>query len=310
MVSFSNLHKISILLLLIVIVMIIPVSASLQISGTVKYMENIAPGATVTFPIQLSIANTDPATDYTITVFGFGNDKNGNYVTINPESDVSIHTARPYITLDKSVVSIKPGTGETVTATVTIPATATGGLYALINIHPSQGTGMVRTAINVPVMLTVTGTPPVEIGNITSITAEGYSIATIFTNTGNHHYYSLKNTVTIVDKNGSLVFTSTTDPVITAIVPGESITFVQPVDVNVPSGEYNVASSTSVGTNSFAMGMTKLTLTQSQSAVSSAAPQTQVAEQPTPTPKSPIGVEVGIVAIVGVIVCMGILRRK
>ena len=246
MIYFCKTHKICIVLLFMIIVMITPVSASLQITGTVKYMENLAPGTTITFPIHLSIGSNDPTGDYSITAFGFGNDKNGNYVTIKPESDTGAQTARPYITVDKPVVSMKPGVQETVTVTVVVPASATGGLYALINIQPSQGKGMVRTATNVPVMITLTGTPITETGIINSLiidnTVSPALVTTTFTNTGNHHYYGAQNKIVITNAAGGEIGTFATKPLVTTIVPGGTVNFTQTINIPLTSDIYTVKS--------------------------------------------------------------------
>lgn len=312
-----NFNKVCIVTLLIVCIAIIPASATITLSG-VKLMTDVAPGGTINYPMTLSASNTDAAVDYEFTVLGFGNSADGSYIGIDPAIDTSPNSARPYITLDRSAVTIQPGGSEVVTATVTVPTTAVGGLYALINIHPKPvaATGAsanVVTAMNVPVMLTVTGTELIETGTIDSISADRYNVATVFTNTGNHHYYGLKNAVTVAESAGTPVFTSTTEPVITAIIPGGSITFVQPVDPNVLEGDYQVTSIVSSSNPAdLATDTTQLALTSPGAVVPAAAPQTGGIEQPTatPAPESPMGVEVGIGAVICGIVCIGILRRK
>jgi hypothetical protein len=236
------------LLLITAILLVSPVSASLKISGTVKYMATVAPGIEVTFPITLSLSDTDPAGDYGLEVFGFENDRRGGYVAVDAASDTGEQSARPYLSLDKYVIHIEPGTNDVVTATLRVPPTAKGGMYALINIHPSQvasGKGAsVTTAINVPVMVTVSGTESKETGVIDSITIDSKKspviVTTQFTNTGNHHYYGVKNAVEVTNGNGMLVGSYESDPLVTAIVPGGTVSFVQPLNLTNVRDTYTV----------------------------------------------------------------------
>lgn len=236
------------LLLLIAILFVSPVSASLKVSGTVKYMTTVSPGEMVTFPITVSIGDTDPATDYELTVFGFDNSPQGNYVTVPgniPQSAV------PYLTLDKSLVHIQQGKSETVTATLRVPQEASGGMYALINIRPAQATQQgagagVATAINIPVMATVSGTGVTEKGTIDLIaidaTRDPVSVTTTFTNTGNHHYYGVRNVIEISNSNGMMVGQFESKPLVTAIVPGGTVEFMQDINIPLVPDTYTVTS--------------------------------------------------------------------
>ena len=308
------LNKLCLVALLIACIAIIPVSATITLSG-VKFMADVAPGTTVTYPMTLSSSATDNSTDYEFTVLGFGNDGDGSYVGIDPTIDTSPNSARPYITLDKLVVSIAPGSSEIVTATVNVPANVNGGLYALINIHPkpveSTGTGATFvTAMNVPVMLTITGTSITETGEIKSITAEGYTITTEFTNIGNHHYYGAKNRITGTDSSGKQVFqTTTTSPLITAIVPGESVNFKQSVDTTTAPGEYTVTS-TVYGTNETVLATSSaiFPLTSGTPVVQSG-PTEPETPTPLPTATSPVGIEIGIISLIGAAALIVVRRR-
>lgn len=229
-----------------IVLAVMPVSASLQVSGTVKYMENVAPGSTVTFPVIVSIGDSDPASDYNVTVLGFGNDPQGDYVAL--PGDSGIQDARPYLFLDKTALHIEPRISQMVTATLTVPEKFDGGMYALINIRQAQatenGTG-ISTAINIPVMVTVAGSKIRDAGKIDQIQIEQsgnqVTVTTEFTNTGNHHYYGVKNLIEISGSNGMMVGTHVSDPLVTAVVPGGMVNITQQVNVTLP-GTYTVRS--------------------------------------------------------------------
>jgi len=313
MKSLKFLNKLCILTLLIACIAVIPVSATVTLSG-VKFMADVAPGTTVTYPMTLSLSGTDNNTDYEFTVLGFGNDGDGSYIGIDPTIDTSPNSARPYITLDKPEVSIAPGSSETVTATVNVQTNINGGLYALINIHPkpveSTGTGATFvTAMNVPIMLTIMGTPLTETGEIKGITADGYSITTEFTNTGNHHYYNAKNTLTGMDSSGKQAFQITTEPLITAIVPGESVNFKQLVDTTTAPGEYAVTA-TVYGLNETVLATSSATITlTSGTPVVQSAPTEPETPTPLPTATSPVGIEIGIISLIGAAALIVVRRR-
>jgi PGF-CTERM protein len=295
--------------LLIAILVVAPVSAGVQVSGTVKYMKEVAPGTTVNFPIILTTGSGDAVADYTITVLGFGNDKNGNYVTIPVESDTGEHTARPYISIDKDVVTLKPGTSETVMVTVKVPADATGGLYALIAIQKSGQTGMVRTAINVPVMITVKGTEIDERGVIVEITADvtedPVKVTTSFTNVGNHHYYGAKNQIIIYNSDKQEVWNSTTNPLAPAIVPIGNVQFTQSVNTQLPAGTYEIRSIVRYQNDTAIYTSTDFFTTTTDKVKGT--PYTVV--KATTTKKAPgFGVGVVIIGLVGVSIV--IIRRK
>jgi len=240
-----------IITLLLTLLAISPAMAALNLVGS-KFMEDVAPGQTVTFPMTLSVASSDSPADLELSVLGFGNGPDGRYLGIDPAQDTNTYSARPLITLDKTTVHIAPGGQETVTATIKVPSTAgTGGRYALINIHTKPlGGGAVAlvTAINVPVMITLKGTQIAETGTIDSVTVgeivqgKPLSITTAFVNSGNHHYYGVKNDVTVTDASGSTVAQAATVPLITAIVPGSKVNFVTTINANLNPGTYTVVS--------------------------------------------------------------------
>ena len=161
------------------------------------------------------------------------------------------YSARSFITLDNSTIHLKPGTKQSVTATINLPQNVgAGGRYAIIYIHSLPGAGSsLSTAVVVPVFITVAGTTPTETGSILQVDTgtvtigQPITITTTFKNTGNYHYYAASNEVTMTDANGALVANASTTPMVYAIIPGNTVQFVtQPNVTNLQAGTYTVDS--------------------------------------------------------------------
>jgi hypothetical protein len=318
--------------LFISLIAIAPVMGAMTLSG-VKYMADVTPGTTVTFPMMLSTAPSDAAADYEITVLGFGNAPNGNYLGIDPIQDTGPYTARPFITLDKTTVHITPGGKEVVTATINVPASGNGGRYALINIHPKQvtsaGTGpSITTAINVPVMITLIGTQITETGTIESISADNavtgqpFTITTVFTNTGNHHYYNTRNEIVVTDSSKKEVARASTDPSITAIVPGGKVNFTQQITTSMSPDTYTVTSQvfsvngTVLATKTASFTVSTPSAVQTPTTSNTKAPGTIAPSGVTVTPesktttKSPLSIPIIVLALTVIVSISGMRRRS
>jgi len=272
--------------LLVLFLAIAPAMAAITLSG-VKYMDVVAPGTTVTYSMTLSSAAADAADDYEATVIGFGNGPNGNYLGIDPAQDTGPYTARPFITLDKTAVHIAPGGKEVITATMQLPASGTGGRYALINLHPkavaATGTGpSFTTAMNVPVMITLKDTQLTEAGTIKSIgvsdavPGKPVEITTVLTNTGNHHFYGAFVNVTVTDPSGNMVATASTNPSIFALIPGNDMSIKTSI-TSLPAGTYTVNSEAKFGTTLLDTKTASITIGEP----GAAAPTPTVSEAPT-----------------------------
>lgn len=245
-------YQLIIVTLLLVSLTIPPSMAALNLIGS-KFMDEIATGQTVAFPMTLSIGGTDSPADIEFSVLGFGNGPDGRYLGLDPSSDASQYTARPFITLDKTSVHLDPGSEQVVTATISVPSNAgAGGRYAIINIHTKPvGGGAVAlvTAINVPVMITLQGTQITETGEITGISVgemvqgKPVTVTTNFVHTGNHHFYGAKNVIAVNDASGRIVAQDATQPSVTAIVPDGTVNFNTRITADLPPGSYTVTSS-------------------------------------------------------------------
>jgi hypothetical protein len=121
---------------------------------------------------------------------------------------------------------------QEVTATVSVPQNiGAGGRYAIIHIAtlPTSGSGVnILSAIDVPVVLTVTGSQLIHTGKITDLSisepvnGQPINILTTFQNTGNHHF-KVKGEVTISDPNGKTMDTISSPLGISSIVPTMSV---------------------------------------------------------------------------------------
>ena len=242
--------RIAISVIIILLLLCMAPAAAIGVLGA-KYMGSISPGGTDTHVVTINVGADETATDVMVEVAGFGQTANGIYMPLDPGNDVSPYSARSFITLDNSTIHLVPGTQQSVTAKINLPQNSgPGGRYAIIYVHSLPGKGAsLATAVVVPVFITVAGTTPTETGSILQVDTgtvtigQPITITTTFKNTGNYHYYSARNNVTVTDSNGALVADSSTTPMSYAIIPGNTVKFVTQPDVkNLPAGTYTVDS--------------------------------------------------------------------
>ena len=240
---YSNVFFLLTGILLVSLLTCSPAHASLNLANT-KLLKDAAPGSAISFPITMSTDASDAPMDVQVDVLGFGQGLDMGYTPLAPAQDTSPYSARPFITLDKSSVHISPGSSETVTAGISLPANAgSGGRYALLSVHPVSQVQAVQTAFTIPIMITITGQPVTETGSILEISSGGsYSILTTFTNTGNHHYYSTVNSVTVKDTSGRTIADVAGSPTPFAIIPGATVQYQTMLNKLVPAGSYTVVS--------------------------------------------------------------------
>lgn len=235
----------------ICLLLLIPVSVSaIGVTGS-KYLGSIPPGGTDTHTITVDIGSDENPTDILVEVYGFGQNPDQSYASLDAADDISPYSARTFITLDKSSFHLEPGASQTVNAKISVPANVgAGGRYALIYIHALPGKGQAfTTAVLVPVLITIAGTTPTVTGSITNLSVgevtvgQPVTVITTFKNTGNYHYYHTVNAVTVSDANGNLVGNATTQPSIYAIIPGNTVQYTAiPNMQNLPVGNYTVDS--------------------------------------------------------------------
>ncbi len=242
--------RIALSAIVILLLLCIAPTAALGVLGA-KYTGSIAPGGKDTHVMTIEIGADESPTDVMVEVAGFGQNANGIYVPLDPATDVSPYSARSFITLDNTTLHLEPGTEQSVTATISLPQdTGPGGRYAILYVRSIPGAGQsLATAVVVPMFITVAGTKPTETGSITQIgtgtvaIGQPITITTTFKNTGNYHYYSASDEVTVSDSNGIIVANTSTTPMAYAIIPGNTVQFVtQPQVKNLQAGTYTVNS--------------------------------------------------------------------
>lgn len=241
---------ISVVTVIILVLLCTVPAAAIGVNGA-KYTGSIPPGGTNTHVMTIDIGAGEQAADVTVEVAGFGQTPSGIYTPLSPANDANPYSARSFITLDNATIHLKPGTQQSVTATIKLPQNVgPGGRYAIIYIHSLPGKGAsLSTAIVVPIFITVAGTTPTKTGSITQVDTgtvtigQPVTITTTFKNTGNYHYYSASNEITLTDANGALVGNASTTQMTFAIIPGNTVQFVMQPDLkNLPVGTYTVDS--------------------------------------------------------------------
>lgn len=239
------------LALLIAGAFLVSPALALKVDGA-RIAIDVEPGKTYTSPIGISINTEEPEGTFAIDVMGFGQaPADGTYTPLSATADTSPFSARPYITIDKPTVALKPGERVDVTATIAIPSgTRDGGRYAIILVHPaasaSGAPASFATAVAIPVLLTLKSGTITEGGEITAMeppaaeVGKPFAVATTFRNSGNYHYYGVVHNVTITDPQGNVVASVKSEPFVRAIAPGQSVAFTASIAGGLPQGTYQV----------------------------------------------------------------------
>ena len=181
------------------------------------------------------------------------------------------------------------------TATINVPRdVGEGGRYAIIHIstQPSAGAGVnILTAIDVPVVLTITGSQLVHTGQVTAVTTgepvsgQPLPILTTFKNTGNHHF-KVKGEVTVSDEHGNPLGIIDM-PLSTSIVPGMSRQLRADFSPQseIPPGVYSISSRVMLGDGTI-LEESKGSVTVGESGLKPVAPSTIPASSPEPSQSS------------------------
>jgi hypothetical protein len=274
------------LILLVAITFAIQPVAALKVTNP-KIMADVTPGSTLKFPMAVSIAAGEPASDYAVEVLGFGQEGEGSYTPLTAAADTGPYSARTFVTVDFPLVHLEPGQGKAFNAIISVPQdVGDGGRYALIHIHPTYaaGTGQaaISTAMIVPVMLTMKGTTLTHTGAITNLevgeamTDTPLTIQTTLKNIGNHHYYGAFVNVGVTDSTGKEVATASTTPSIFALIPGNEM-IIKTSIASLPAGTYTVNSEAKFGTTLLDTKTASFTVAEP----GAAAPTPAVSEAPT-----------------------------
>jgi hypothetical protein len=228
-----------------------PVSAGLQISGSIL-QKDVSPDDTIQHVMTVTLINEKAPADVSLEVGGLGTTLDGRPRLIPGGEDTSPYSARQFITLDKTTLTLDPDKPQTVTATIKIPRdVGAGGRYAMIHIYtaPKGGTVALVTAVDVPVVLTIKGTGQIFSGNITFVdfkesagSGQPAIISVTLKNTGNIHFDNAISTITLIDASGTSVF-SGASKVSQAVAPLNSIQLDTTIEKELIPGTYTVTAS-------------------------------------------------------------------
>ena len=196
----------------------VPISADGNPSGltvtNAAIVNIVSPGQMISQTMTVSIGDSDPATDVTVSVTGVAQNSSGGYILLDSDQDTNPDTARPFVTVDPTSFHLDPGQSQDITATVTIPQNVSNATYyAMIKIAnpPSVTAGSevaIQTSVSVPVYLTIKNSQLNETGKITGITTgtitngQPVAITTSFQNTGNT-YFKIEGETTVSETQGS-----------------------------------------------------------------------------------------------------------
>jgi hypothetical protein len=196
-------------------------------------VDTVSPGQVLTQKMAVSIANSDPATNITVTVTGVGQSLTGGYILLDPAQDTNQNTARPFVTVNPSSFPLQPGQSQDITATINIPQNiGSGSYFAIISIAepPAAASGSnvaIIYSVSVPVFLTIAGSQLTQMGTITGINAgditngQPINITTTFQNTGNI-YFKVEGQTTITNDQGVTLDTIPMPLTSSSIIPGMS----------------------------------------------------------------------------------------
>jgi len=246
----KNTSVLVVLVLLVAGIAAVAPAAALKVDGA-RIALDVDAGKTYTSPIGISIGATEAEGDFAVAVSGFGQTNDGTYTALDAAADTAPTSARPFITVDKPTVHLKPGERAAVTATIAIPAgTAAGGRYAIIMVRPAAAStgapAAFATAVAIPVFLTVKGGKVTGQGEILSVDtgkvepATAFTVTTVMRNSGIYHYYGALSNVSITDKSGKQLAAGKTDPLVRAIIPGQQVEFRAAVPGGLPEGFYTI----------------------------------------------------------------------
>ena len=227
----------------------IPATA-IKVAGSV-YSATITPGSSDVHVMNISTGANDPPMDFMVEVMGLGQNLQLSSTGVPADKDTTPYSARPFIIVSPQSFHLEPGKSQEVWATIAVPKNAgDGGRYAMINIRNApigNGSTLIVTAISVPVIIAIGGTPKNMNGTITNvtvadvITGQPITITTTLKNTGNYPY-KVKNNVTVSDSTGKVVASGGIDLTSRSIVP----TYFGEFDVNLvkplPIGKYSITS--------------------------------------------------------------------
>jgi hypothetical protein len=203
---------IALITLVLILLAIGIASAGLGTSGS-KLEKDFAPGDHLIHVMHVKSDASDPPMDIQVDLLGYGQAENGATRELNASNDTSPYSARSFLKVSPASFHLEPGNAQDITLEGDIPKdVGSGSRYALVKIHTgAMGKGMVGfiLAIDVPILLTVSGSEVQNKGEIENfsleqpVSAAKQTMSLLFKNTGNIYYYPTVKAV-VTDKNGTI----------------------------------------------------------------------------------------------------------
>lgn len=225
-----------VLILLLALSITLTPSAGFKISGAI-FQDAVSPGQVAGHEIVLSLEKDAMPLNITAETFGYAMNENGTNIQIAPEEDTGPYSAREYLTVMPEELALQPGESKKLMVEADIPVdVGSGGRYALIvlkTLNPMEGNKNIRilTAVQIPVLLEISGSEIVQSGEITDLSAskkDDGAVANIrFKNTGNYHYKPVVDSV-LKTKEGEVLL-SASQQSSSAVLPDGSWFFSVPM---------------------------------------------------------------------------------
>ena len=165
--------------------------------------------------------------DLDVTLVGFGQSIDGTSIELDPseQTQYMANFLKPSLNSLRAI----PGRTENITLSGDVPNDiGSGGRFALLVVKSkpleTEANVGVALAVNIPVILTISGADQKMIGEITSleptdpITAEHQTFTAIFNNTGDY-YYKIQSKADLKDSSGIVVANATNPVGSSSIVP-------------------------------------------------------------------------------------------
>ncbi len=215
---------------------------------------SLSPGQSSNQVINVSSSGS---VNLTAEVDGLTQTSQGASGPVQAQQDTGSFSARTFISLDKTSLSLSAGTSQNITVSVNVPTgTAPGERYASIYIYsqPGQGGVSIVTGILIPVIVNTPGYTVSQIGSIIGFscsslpslsnvyTGKAIDFDTTFNNTGNCHMTGAQNTITVKDSSGNQKWTNTISVPAPSILPQTPRIIDNQDTIGLNAGNYSVES--------------------------------------------------------------------
>jgi hypothetical protein len=206
---------------------------------------------------QVINVSSSGSVNLTAEVDGLTQTPQGASGPVQAQQDTDSFSARTFISLDKTSLSLSAGTSQNITVSVNVPTgTAPGERYASIYIYsqPGQGGVSIVTGILIPVIINTPGYTVSQIGNIIGFscsslpslsnvyTGKTIDFDTTFNNTGNCRMTGVQNIITVKDGSGNQKWTNTISVPAPSILPQTPRIIDNQDTIGLSAGNYSVES--------------------------------------------------------------------